>query len=324
MKRLRMFVTCCMAAVCLAAMVMCLAGCGTQEEYKPPMKSPTVSSPTIGEDGVLRVGVNTENQPLAGISSSSDEIVGIDVDIAAAIANYMGLKLEVVDVGTDVEGAISDGTVDIVMGVDKSESEGSFWTSEAYLPSAIAIFATVDNNKVPTNSPDVSIAAQVSSKSAWAITNDFDEVTLSTASDLQSAFASLEAGEVEYVASDAVIGTYAAFTADYEVHIVDVIDQSEGYGIAVSDSNDDLKQAISEVLATLMDDGTIKLLEIQWLGTSLDPNNLISTEGEETTSGDEGEGAASEDDGESDASTEEGASSNDTEDAAANAVTEVE
>ena len=68
---------------------------------------------------VLRVGVNTQNQPLAGVSTSSQNIVGLDVDIAAYLADSFGLKLELVDVGTDAQAALDGGTVDIVMGVDK-------------------------------------------------------------------------------------------------------------------------------------------------------------------------------------------------------------
>ena len=92
----------------------------------------------VGFD-TLRVGVNTENPPLAGMGSG--KIIGIDVDIAAALADELGLKLSVVDVGSDPAGALANGTVDVVLGIDDSASDGDFWRSASYLPTGIALFA---------------------------------------------------------------------------------------------------------------------------------------------------------------------------------------
>ena len=92
---------------------------------QPELKSAEVAPPVIGEEGTLRVGVNTENPPLAGMGSG--KIIGIDVDIAAALADELGLKLSVVDVGSDPAGALANGTVDVVLGIDDSASDGDFW-----------------------------------------------------------------------------------------------------------------------------------------------------------------------------------------------------
>ena len=103
----------------------------SQQSYTPPEKSATVSSPTIGKSGTLRVGVNAGSPPLAGSPSSSSKIVGIDVDVAAALADQLGLKLEIVDVGTDPEAALKEGKVDVAMGIG-SESDVSFWSCLLY------------------------------------------------------------------------------------------------------------------------------------------------------------------------------------------------
>lgn len=279
MKRYKTLASCCMAVACMAALLAVLTGCSSQQSYTPPEKAATLSSPTIGKDGTLRVGVNTDNQPLAGQPESSSKIVGIDVDVAAALADSFGLKLEIVDVGSDAESALKEGTVDIVMGIDKSDSSTSFWKSDAYLPTAVALFSTPSNTQVPTNTAETKIAAQVSSKSAWAVTNEFDKAAFSTTNDLKSAFAELESGQVQYVAADAIIGTYAAHSAGYDVHIVALMQQAVGYGVGVSDANTDLKQAVSEALATLTSNGTIDVIETKWLGTALDLSSTPLTAG---------------------------------------------
>ena len=208
MKHLKRFAACCAAAVCCAAMLLLATGCQQQQEsYTPPEATPAVSKPVIAQEGVLRVGVNANNAPLAGQPSSSTKIVGIDVDMAAALADQLGLKLEVVDVSTDAAGALTSGKVDVVMGVNKSDSP-SFWTSDTYLPTAVALFAQSSNSTVPANSASIKIAAQVSSNSAWAVTNEFDNSTITTTEDLKSAFSALESGKVQYVAADDVVGSY--------------------------------------------------------------------------------------------------------------------
>ena len=94
MKRYKTLASCCMAVACMAALLVVLTGCSSQQSYTPPEKTPTLSSPTIGKDGTLRVGVNTDNQPLAGQPSSSSKIVGIDVDAQMDKARAQMAKLD--------------------------------------------------------------------------------------------------------------------------------------------------------------------------------------------------------------------------------------
>ncbi|OUO90903.1 ABC transporter substrate-binding protein [Gordonibacter sp. An230] len=293
MKRMKRLATCCLAVACAAALLVSLSGCSSKEAYTPPDKTPTLSSPTIGKDGTLRVGVNADSAPLAGQLSDSGKIVGVDVDVAAALADSFGLKLEVVDVGADLEGALSDGRVDIVMGVDKSDTDAAFWKSEAYLPTAVALFSAEPNAEVPTNDSEPSVAAQISSKSAWAVTNEFDQGTITTTDNLKNAFSELESGQVQYVAADAVIGTYAAHNAGDDVHIVALMQQPSGYSVGVLDSNTDLKTAVSDALASLTGNGVISVIETKWLGGPLDLSATPLTEGASAAS------TGSEDDGES-------------------------
>ena len=259
-------------AVCLcAAFVLCfaLAGCDSQKEtYVPASKSPAVASPVIGEDGVLRVGVNTGNPPLAGLGT--DKIIGIDVDIAAAIADELGLKLDVVDVGSDPAAALADGTVDIVMGIDISEADGSFWLTGSYLPTAVAIFSSQDGVGVPVPGDGSTFAAQVSSKSAWAVGNEFGLEALNSKATLTDAFVALGAGEVLYAASDAIIGLYAAYSEGISVNIVALMTQPSGYAVGVSNVNAELQALIGEVVAKLSSNGVIDVIEKKWLGTAVD------------------------------------------------------
>ncbi len=258
MKRLSKAARAAIAACMAFAACGALAGCSSSEDYTPQLGSPKISSPAIGEDGTLRVGVNTNNSPLAG--KSGERIIGIDVDIAAALADQLGLALEVVDVGNNGTDAIDGGEVDVVLGVDSTSKEDGYWMSSQYLPTGVVLFAPEGNDEpAPTADSDVKIAAQVSSKSAWAVTNTFGEDSLESASDLAAAFSDLGSGKVEYVASDAIIGMYAASRQDVKVAIAALLDTAGGYCALCSKDNTELQEALGAALDDLVANGAVDI-----------------------------------------------------------------
>lgn len=279
-KRLRAIMAAALSAALVAS--LCLVGCASSD-YEPELKSPTVNPPTIGQTGKLRVGVNTAKSPLAGMGNN--KIIGIDVDIAAAIADELGLAVEVIDVGADAEKSITEGKVDIVMGLDSSDTSIGLWLSPEYLPTGVAIFAMTDKNaNIPTVESAPKITAQTSSKSAWAVTNEFGADSLISANDLTAALNNLKSGSADYLASDAVIGMYAANRQGMDVEIVAVMDTASGYCVGVSQDNTQLQTTISGTLTTLMNNGTIDVIEKKWLGNTLDLTNTPKTAGVKASS----------------------------------------
>lgn len=276
-KHLKAIVLGCVIA---AGMALSLAGCASNSTtYTPETKTPVLSSPVIGQDGTLRVGVDAQNPPLSGMleSGNTSKIVGLDVDIAAALADEWGLKLSIVDVGTDPEGALAEGKVDIVMGIDKSSSDSSFWCSDVYLQSGVALFASSADAVVPDASSGATFAAQVSSKSAWAVMNEFGEESLTSTNSPLDAFNALSSGSVQYVAAGAVVGVYAAHANNLEAHVVALMQQPAGYCIGVLDDNSELKTAVADAVATLTSNGVISVIETKWLGAPLDLSTVPLT-----------------------------------------------
>lgn len=281
-------------------MMAVLSGCTVGEAYEPATKEAVVSTPTIGEDGVLRVGVNTQNPPLAG-TNTNEKIVGVDVDIAAALADSLGLKLSIVDVGSDPEGALDEGKVDLVMGIDRSDADGDFWLSEAYLPTGIALFSMSETASVPTAGDGSTFSAQISSKSAWAVSNEFGDESLSSTTTLVDAFTMLAAGKVDYAASDAIVGSYAAHGEGLDVNVAAMLLAPSGYCVAVASDNAELQKLVVQAVAELENGGVIDVIEMKWLGMTLDLSDVKQTagvslepedeDGDENAEGDDGEAA---------------------------------
>lgn len=68
-----------------------LAGCGTNKDYEGEGEIQTL------EKGVLKVGMNMKNQPMSYVDEETAKPVGLEAELASAIAEKLGLKLEIVD-----------------------------------------------------------------------------------------------------------------------------------------------------------------------------------------------------------------------------------
>ena len=260
----------CVSKIIVLASMLCVAfalvGCNTQS-YQPEDLTPTVSTPTIGQNGVLRVGVDASNPPFAGKIGS--DIVGMDVDVAAALADQLGLKLEIKNVEANGAAALAAGDVDVLMMASKNNTDSNMWVSEPYVETAVALFAGEAHNTTPTPASNPIIAAQSASMSAWAIENTFGDDALYPLNDLVSAFSAAEKGEAAYVAADAVIGTYVAKTQNVNLRIIALLDKPSGYCIGVSAANTDLQNAVAGTLKNLKDGGIVKIVSSKWLGSDL-------------------------------------------------------
>ncbi|MGY9046494.1 hypothetical protein P775_13015 [Puniceibacterium antarcticum] len=81
-----------------------------------PDTSSARSLDEILSSGTLKVGVNPTLPPL-GIYNEQNEIAGFDVDFSQQLADMLGVKLEVVQVGSpDRIPFVASGKIDIVMG----------------------------------------------------------------------------------------------------------------------------------------------------------------------------------------------------------------
>ena len=261
---------------CACCLALALAGC-TQSTYRGKTLSPTVSTPTIGQSGTLRVGVDTTGgAPF--VVSSNGTTTGLDVDMAAALAEQLGLKLEIVDVEGNAASALSAGTVDIVMTQSSSEKNSNMWLSDPYIETGVALFAPLGTTAIPTSSSGAKIAAQTSSTSAWTVENAFGSDSLSSMSDLMSAFTAVNQGTVDYVASDAVIGTYAAMRQGIDVQPIALLGTKGGYCIGVSSSNKDLQTAVSKALSTISSNGVAEVVQTKWLGSAINLDSLTTIE----------------------------------------------
>ena len=89
---------------CLSSLAVAVA-CAPKPEPKP---EPKMAPPAVKTAGVLVAGVDLDVPPFAGVDQGKQ--AGIDVDVAAAIADRLGLAVSYVDVKpSEAASALAEG-----------------------------------------------------------------------------------------------------------------------------------------------------------------------------------------------------------------------
>lgn len=271
MKRALTMIVSAALAACVALLA---AGCSglpsTEEALSASAASPTVAPTSTMVEGVLTVGINADDAPYAwrsmSTSASAAPIEGVDVDVALAMAERMGLTVAFVNVGGNAYAA-SNGACDVVMGCTSATvSDGREVIVGSYAESAPSVFA-----KSPVAVPTVadlavaSVGVQENSASARALQAMAPTVALVGYATLNDAFAALEAGSVAYVACDSFMGGYLA-TAYPDIELAGALGSPEARGVAVPSANADLQAGVRGALDLMSADGELRSIRADWVG----------------------------------------------------------
>jgi polar amino acid transport system substrate-binding protein len=256
--------------VVLLVAVTVLVGCSKAEEE--PVLVPTIAPPLIAEAGVLRVGVDLDYPPFASVVESQQ--VGIEVDVAAALADRLGLKLELVDL--DANGgaaALSAGRIDIAMGATSITEAVLVDVSSAgsYLIDGVGLFSRAETvSVVPTITAEqigsYKVATQEGSPSFWELESEFDPGFTMGFPTLREAFQAVEAGEAEVVMCDAIVGGYIA--SDFPgILMISQYGPAVPLGITVAKDAPELEKAVRDALDALASEGVLSAIRQKWVGS---------------------------------------------------------
>ncbi len=262
------------ALVCAAAMVCALAACG--EKTQPATDTPNNSTGTSvtdtatsdtavsGDikytvDGKLTMGTNAEFPPYE--YHEGGDIVGIDAEIAALIAQKLGVELEIKDMEFDsIIGAVQTGSIDIGMaGMSVTEDRlktvdftNNYTTAaQVIIVKDDSIVASIDDLK------DKKVGVQESTTGDMSVTEDLGEDHVKRYNKGSDAVSALKSGAVDAVVIDGEPAkSYVA--ANEGLKILETNYATEEYAIAVNKDNAALTEAINKALTELEADGSIE------------------------------------------------------------------
>lgn len=254
--------------LCLSAAAGCSSYPSVEEALKNTTLQPTVSTAATKESGVLTVGLNANSAPFSWpltVSGQNRALQGMDVDMALAVGEAMGLTVKFVDVETNVEAA-AQGLCDVVMGVTQAQTPSSEVLVGNYLETAPAVFGkNVVSTVTVEQLASAMVGVQNDSVSARALAAMAPTAVLTPYGTLNDAFSALEAGSVQYVACDSFMGGYLA-TSYPDISLAGALSLPETRGIAVSATNVELQNAVRVALDAVAASGEQQAIREAWVG----------------------------------------------------------
>lgn len=243
------------------------AGCG--DTTNTDSNTSSADGGTDDTKKVLKMATNAYFQPYEYYDG--DKIVGIDAEIAAAIAAELGMELEIVDMNFDsILTAVNNGTVDFGMAgmtvTDKRKESVDFTTSYAKGVQSVVVkeSSTVikSDDDVYAEDATFKIGTQAGT-TGFTYASDtvenggFGEDRVIGYTTGNEAIAALLKGDVECVIIDNEPAK--AFVANNEgLKILETPYADEDYAICVAKGNSDLLAQLDSAIYTLTKNGTIK------------------------------------------------------------------
>ena len=245
-------------AVLLAAMMLlAMVACGNDTSDPTPTPDPTPDTKTLY--------MATEGTFPPYEYYDGDKLVGIDVDVANAIAEKLGMKLEVVDIAFDsIVSGVQAGKYDMGMaGMTVNEERLEKVNFSDSYATGIQVVIVKEGGKVKSlddmAADGVVIGTQSGTTGFLFASDDFGDEKVKGFTKTTDAVAALINGQVDCVMLDnEPAKALVAANPDAGLSILDTAYTVEDYAIAINKQNTDLLNQINAALAELKADGTLQ------------------------------------------------------------------
>ena len=265
------------AMLMAGAMMMSLAACGSSassasseavsseaasSEVASSSEAASAAELTTVTPGKLTMSTNAAFPPYESTDDNGN-FVGIDVDVAAAIAEKLGLELQVDDMDFDAALlAAQNGKSDLVMaGVTVTEDRQLVMDfSDSYATGIQSIIVKEDSDIAsPDDLADKMIGTQRGTTGYIYCSDDFGDEHVTPYDDGLTAVQALVNGQVDAVVIDnAPAKEFVA--ANPGLKILDTSYAEEDYAIGVAKGNTAMLDAINGALEELKNDGTLQAI----------------------------------------------------------------
>lgn len=239
-------------------MVFILCACG-EEAVQEVVSDADVSGITTVEDGALHMATNAAFPPYEMVSDGGG-YEGIDVEIATAIAQELGLELVVDDMDfSSVITAVQSGKADICMAglTVTEERKESVDFSETYAQGVQVIVVPEDSDIESVDDlQGKMIGTQEATTGNIYCSDDYGEENVIAYTNGAMAIEALKSGKVDCVVIDEQPAKKYV-EANEGLKILETEYVTEDYAIAISKDNPELRDAINEALVDLIEDGTV-------------------------------------------------------------------
>lgn len=250
--------------------VLALAACGNTSE--PADSAATAGSSALQEikdSGKLVIGTCADYPPYEWhlIKDGKDEIIGFDIDIAQAIADELGVELEIKDMDFDgLIPALSTGKIDmIIAGMNPTDErkQSVDFTDIYYTQKDALVIKSEDAENIQSENDlkKASLATQKATIQETYLLENFPDAALQSVPKWNTAILSLVTGKVDAVLMvETVAKQYVEQNEGLEIAGFDVASTPNESAIAVAKDNKDFLDAVNDILDEMKESGQIEEL----------------------------------------------------------------
>jgi len=225
----------------------------------------------IQREGLMRVGMDASWPPFEYIDELTGQIVGLDVDLARAIGQRLGVEVEFVNVGFDsLYDALYVGRFDAIVSALPYDPllYGDVAYSISYFNAGQVLVVRADETEI-SETNDLSgkrLGVELASEGdvvGRRLQKKIEGLSLENYMAPQDVLWALKEGEVEAAVVDAV-SAYQFIADEGGVQVVGDPLTDELYVIAVQLDSPLLLKAINEALVEMREDGRLERLQEGW------------------------------------------------------------
>ena len=287
-----------MLMAALMAVTM-LAGCGSSSAKETTAASEAAAATEAGseataesgstdaegyttiKEGVLTVGTEIGYPPMEYFDTDGATPIGFDMELAQALADDMGLKLEIVDTAWDgIFAGVDTGKYDVILSSvswleDRNEK---YLLSKSYIANAPVIVVPNDSTIADIQDLDgKSVAVQMETTADYLVQKyiaDGLNTDLRQYEKVINAFDELKAGRVDAVCTDQVVASYYLGDAASDYKTVWESDEKEPICMCFKKGNDALKDAMEASLDNVKASGKLGEIATKYFGSDAPINNV--------------------------------------------------
>ena len=249
--------------------LLALAACGNTSGTANSAAEADGALQEIKDSGKLVVGTCADYPPYEWhlVQDGDDKIIGFDIDIAQAIADELGVELEVKDMDFDgLIPALSTGKVDMsIAGMNPTEErkQSVDFTDIYYTQKDALVIKSEDAENIQSENDlkKASLATQKATIQETYLLENFPDAEIQSVPKLNTAILSLVTGKVDAVLMvETVAKQYVEQNEGLEIAGFDVASTPNESAIAVAKDNKDFLDAVNDILDEMKESGQIEEL----------------------------------------------------------------
>ena len=252
-------------ALAAAMLVMPLTACAAIGEAEG----------TVAEsDGQFVVGFDAEFPPMGYMEDG--EYVGFDLDLAAEVADRLGLEFVAQPIAWDSKDQeLNSGNIDCIWnGFTISGRENDYAWTEAYMDNNQVVVVNATSDIASLTDLEGAVVAVQKDSSGLAALEDNAELMDSFAElvqvdDYLNAMLELESGAIDAIVMDEIVARFEIQQSGRDFIVLDEAVASEEYGVGFALGNEALRDQVQATLEEMAADGTLAQISNEWFGEDI-------------------------------------------------------